>query len=67
MSHTLLGEYMKSYQSMREAADVLAGSPSSMQLRYLNTLQEIASDKTNTIVFPFSPEEIAKMIGKPNG
>lgn len=58
---------LQAADKLREAADVLAGSPSSMQLRYLNTLQEIASDKTNTIVFPFSPEEIAKMIGKPNG
>jgi regulator of protease activity HflC (stomatin/prohibitin superfamily) len=49
---------------LAEAADILARQPSSMQLRYLNTLQEIASDRTNTIVFPFSPEDIAKMIGK---
>ncbi|ADM10588.1 stomatin-like transmembrane protein, Band 7 protein [Parvularcula bermudensis HTCC2503] len=49
---------------LREAAAVLSAEPQSMQLRYLNTLQEIASDKTNTIVFPFSPEDIGKMLGK---
>ena len=54
---------LQAADKLREAADVLASSPSSMQLRYLNTLQEIASDKTNTIVFPFSPEDIAKMLG----
>ena len=37
-----------------------------MQLRYLNTLQEIAGDQTNTIVFPFGTEEVAKMLrGRP--
>ncbi len=51
---------------LREAADELATQPSSMQLRYLNTLQEIASDRTNTIVFPFSPAEVAKMLGRPD-
>ncbi|RFB04527.1 slipin family protein [Parvularcula marina] len=55
---------LQAADKLREAADVLASSPSSMQLRYLNTLQEIASDKTNTIVFPFSPEDIAKMLGR---
>ena len=54
---------LQAASKLREAADVLNEAPSSMQLRYLNTLQEIASDKTNTIVFPFSPEDIAKMLG----
>lgn len=48
---------------LSEAAAVLAREPGAMQLRYLNTLQEIASDKTNTIVFPFSPEDIGKFLG----
>jgi regulator of protease activity HflC (stomatin/prohibitin superfamily) len=34
------------------AAEVLAGKPQAMQLRYLQTLAGIAGDKTNTIVFP---------------
>lgn len=55
---------LQAADKLREAADVLSSSPSSMQLRYLNTLQEIASDKTNTIVFPFSPEEITKIMSR---
>ncbi len=43
---------------LSEAAEVLATSPGAMQLRYLNSLQEIAGDQTNTIVFPFSINEI---------
>ncbi|MCK5748619.1 MAG: slipin family protein, partial [Oricola sp.] len=44
---------------LSEAAQVLATSPGAMDLRYLNSLQEIAGDRTNTIVFPFSLEKIA--------
>ena len=35
-----------------ESAQTLAQQAESMQLRYLQTLTEITSDKTNTIVFP---------------
>lgn len=35
-----------------EAAHTLASEPQALQLRYLQTLTEIASDKSNTIVFP---------------
>jgi len=33
-----------------------------MELRYLNALQEIAGDQTNTIVFPFSMAEVSKAV-----
>ncbi len=45
---------------LAEAAHILATSEGSMELRYLNSLQEIAGDRTNTIVFPFSMDKIAK-------
>ncbi len=44
---------------LAEAANILATEHGSMELRYLNALQEIANDKTNTIVFPFSVEKLA--------
>ncbi len=47
---------------LSEAASVLATSPGAMELRYLNSLQEIAGDRTNTIVFPFSMEQVAKTV-----
>ena len=47
---------------LSEAAGILAQEPGSMQLRYLNTLQEISSDRTNTIVFPFGADEISKLL-----
>ncbi|MEM6648968.1 MAG: slipin family protein [Pseudomonadota bacterium] len=49
---------------LAEAAEVLSHEQGAMQLRYLNTLQEIASDRTNTIVFPFGADEITKIIGR---
>ena len=47
---------------LSEAAQVLGQTEGAMQLRYLNTLKEIAGDQTNTIVFPFGTEEVAKML-----
>lgn len=48
---------------LAEAAGILATSSGAMELRYLGALQEIASDKTNTIVFPFSLDDLARSIG----
>lgn len=43
---------MQASEKLRAAANVLAEQPESLQLRYLQTLTEISSDKSNTIVFP---------------
>ena len=43
---------MQASEKLRAAANVLAKQPESLQLRYLQTLTEISSDKSNTIVFP---------------
>jgi regulator of protease activity HflC (stomatin/prohibitin superfamily) len=40
-------------QKLFEAAEILAKSPGAMQLRYLSTLNVIANERSNTIVFPF--------------
>ncbi len=37
---------------LSEAAQILASQGQALQLRYLQTLKEISSEKTNTIVFP---------------
>ncbi|MEL6362063.1 MAG: slipin family protein, partial [Pseudomonadota bacterium] len=47
---------------LAEAANVLATSNGAMELRYLNSLQEIAGDRSNTIVFPFSLDQVAKAV-----
>ncbi|NOX64106.1 MAG: slipin family protein [Chloroflexi bacterium] len=49
------GEYTASKQLAR-AADVMAASPGTLQLRYLSTLTEIAVEQNSTIVFPLPLE-----------
>jgi regulator of protease activity HflC (stomatin/prohibitin superfamily) len=54
----------------RQAADMLAtaaerlGSGQALQLRYLQTLTEIAKDRTNTIVFPLPMDLLEPLLGK---
>ncbi|AJE03955.1 slipin family protein [Geobacter pickeringii] len=45
---------------LAEAAGVLARQPSSLQLRYLQTLTEIAAEKNSTTIFPV-PIDLIKM------
>lgn len=47
---------------LAEAAEILSSDPGAMQLRYLNSLQEIASDRTNTIVFPFGMDDVKNLL-----
>ena len=43
-------------RALKEAAEVIACSPAALQLRYLQTLNSIASEKNSTIVFPVPME-----------
>ncbi|MDP9352256.1 MAG: slipin family protein [Chloroflexota bacterium] len=45
------GEFEAS-QRLRDAAQIMAEQPTSMQLRYLQTLTEIATDNNSTTIFP---------------
>ncbi|MBW7900265.1 MAG: slipin family protein [Rhodocyclaceae bacterium] len=57
-------------EKLLEAARVLAQSPQAMQLRYLQTLTNIAGDRTSTIVFPMPVdlvEALAKLAGTRRG
>ena len=47
-----------------EAAHMLAEEEQALQLRYLQTLKEIANEKTNTIVFPLPIELIGPIVHK---
>src|SRR5205085_1970234 len=56
-------------QRLSEAATVLAKEPTSLQLRYLQTLTEIGVEKNTTIVFPLPVDLISglqKLIDKHN-
>jgi regulator of protease activity HflC (stomatin/prohibitin superfamily) len=43
---------LQASQKLSEAAEVLGSTPVSIQLRFLQTLTEVATDKNSTIVFP---------------
>uniref|UniRef100_A0A1I7TJS7 PHB domain-containing protein n=1 Tax=Caenorhabditis tropicalis TaxID=1561998 RepID=A0A1I7TJS7_9PELO len=43
----------KASRALKEAAEVIAESPSALQLRYLQTLNSISAEKNSTIIFPF--------------
>lgn len=47
---------------LSEAAKILATEEQSLQLRYLQTLKEIANERTNTIVFPMPIEFVEPII-----
>ena len=44
---------LEASENLLAAANVLSQNPHGIQLRYLQTLSDISSDKTNTVVFPF--------------
>ena len=48
-------------EKLLEAANILSGRPEAMQLRYLQTLTNIAGDKSSTIVFPM-PIDLMKVL-----
>ena len=45
------GEFQAS-QKLKEAADVISTNPTALQLRFLQTLTEVASEKNSTTIFP---------------
>jgi len=59
------GELQASHK-LSEAANILSENPSAIQLRYLQTLTEIAGEKSSTIVFPL-PLEIGDFLNKLKG
>lgn len=54
------GEYQAS-KTLLEAAKIMAENPITLQLRYLQTLTEIATEKNSTIIFPL-PIELMKAL-----
>ncbi len=55
---------MQASHKLLEAANVLSQNPQSMQLRYLQTLTEIASEKNSTIAFPIPMDILTPFIKK---
>ena len=59
------GEYQAA-EKLLSAAKILARQPQALQLRYMQTLTEIAGDKSSTIVFPLPMDILAALstVGK---
>lgn len=55
---------LQASQKLQEAAGVLSQQPVSIQLRYLQTLIDLANEKTSTIVFPLPMEFLATLQNK---
>lgn len=51
-------------QALMEAAEILAQQPSAIVLRYLQTLTQVAGDKSSTLVFPIPVDILSTVIGK---
>ena len=60
-----MGELQASHKLL-EAAQVLAQEPQAIQLRYLQTLSNIAEEKNSTIVFPMPIELLSHFTGSLN-
>jgi regulator of protease activity HflC (stomatin/prohibitin superfamily) len=52
---------LQASQTLLEAAQMLSRSPQAMQLRYLQTLGNIAGDKSSTIIFPLPLDLLAAL------
>lgn len=52
---------MQAAQQLREAAMTIAAEPAALQLRYLQTLTEIAVEKNSTIIFPVPIDFLATL------
>jgi len=53
----------KASRALKEASDIISESPAALQLRYLQTLATISSEKNSTIVFPI-PIELMSQFAK---
>ncbi|SOY48312.1 slipin family protein [Cupriavidus taiwanensis] len=57
---------LQASEKLLEAAQMLARQPQAMQLRYMQTLTQIAGDKSSTIVFPL-PIDLLTTLGGGKG
>ena len=51
-------------EKLAQAAGVLSSQPAALQLRYLGVLKEIATEKTNVVIFPLPIDILSAFMGK---
>ena len=57
------GEFQAA-QRLEDASHILSQEPAALQLRYLQTLTEIATEQNSTILFPF-PMDLRRLLPPP--
>ncbi|XP_065172917.1 band 7 protein AGAP004871-like [Atheta coriaria] len=57
---------MKASRALRDAANVINESPGALQLRYLQTLNNVAAEKNSTIIFPLPMDLISCFLDIPS-
>jgi regulator of protease activity HflC (stomatin/prohibitin superfamily) len=57
---------MQAAEKLRDAAHLLAQEPQALQLRYLQTLIDVAGEKNSTIIFPLPMDLITQLLKKLN-
>jgi regulator of protease activity HflC (stomatin/prohibitin superfamily) len=57
------GEYQAS-EKLAQAAKVLSADPAALQLRYLGTVKEIATERSNLVIFPLPMDILTAFMGK---
>ena len=57
------GEFLAARQ-LTNAAEIMEKTPTSLQLRYLQTLIELASERTSTLVFPVPVDTLEYFLGQ---
>src|SRR5258705_6544955 len=58
---------LQASEKLLQAAEILSRKSEAMQLRYLQTLTNIAGDKASTIVFPVPMDVLGPLLGKKPG
>lgn len=56
---------LQASEKLQQAAAVLAQQPAAMQLRYMQTLSNIAGDKSSTIIFPMPLDFLTAFTNRP--
>ena len=55
---------LQASEKLVQAAAILSTQPAALQLRYLGTLKEIATERTNMVIFPLPKDILTAFMGK---
>ena len=52
----------KASKALKEGSEIISESPSALQLRYLQTLNNIAAEKNSTVIFPLPIDMLSNLV-----